>query len=340
MFVVLNQDLQGNPIGSDARLTDIPTGAIRGAGGDCIEVGLVNNMPDAALRPTERQFSKLLASAGGDRTVRLHFFALDGIPRGAEARSYLRANYGNASDLKAAGLDALIVTGCEPCAERLTDEPYWHHLAAIIDWAENNTTTTLWSCLAAHAAVLHADGIMRRRLPEKRFGVFECEVVSDDPIIEGVRSPFQVSHSRWNELPEDELTANGYRILTRSTAGDVDIFIRRRKSLFLFLQGHPEYTAYSLMGEYRRDIGRFLRGEAARYPAMPQGYFDRKTEQRLAAFREKAVGARDPELLEEFLQEGVLRPKPIRRSANPGVPVIRNWLSHIAERKREGAWQS
>ena len=158
MFVVLNQDLQGNPIGGDARLTDIPTGGDPGAqAGDCIEVGLVNNMPDAALRPTERQFSKLLAAAGGDRTVRLHFFALDGIPRGAEARAYLRDElWRRFGDLKAAGLDALIVTGCEP-ARRTPDRRALLARSGRRSSTGRRTTraTTLWSCLAAHAAVLH-----------------------------------------------------------------------------------------------------------------------------------------------------------------------------------------
>ena len=45
-------------------------------------------------------------------------------------------------------------------------------------------------------------------------------------------------------------------------------------SLFLFLQGHPEYEAGTLLREYRRDIARFLRGEREHYPAVPQGYFD------------------------------------------------------------------
>lgn len=340
MFVVLNQDLQGHPISGDGQLGDAGRRTLGASDTGCLEIGLVNNMPDAALRPTERQFSRLLAAAAGRHTVRLHFYSLDSIRRGDEARAYLRTTYGDLAELRSAGLDALIVTGCEPCAPHLSEEPYWQDLAGIVDWAEDNTTTTLWSCLAAHAAVLHMDGVERHRLADKRFGVLDCDVVSDSPLVAGIRSPFRVSHSRWNELRADELTAAGYRILTRSTAGDVDMFARERKSLFLFFQGHPEYTAYSLMGEYRRDVGRYLRGEMARYPATPLGYFDSKTEQRLAAFGEKAAGARDPALLEEFPGSGMLRPRSVRRLTTSGVAVIRNWLSSIATRKGEGAWAS
>ena len=339
MFVVLNQGLQGNPTIGE-RQAEARWRASGGTGAGCLEIGLVNNMPDAALRATERQFSKLLSAAAGEWTLRLHFFGLDTIPRGGEARSYMRSGYGNMADLEAADLDALIVTGCEPHAERLSDEPYWSDLTAIVDWAEENTTSTFWSCLAAHAAVLHSDGVDRHRLAQKQFGVFACETVSDDPILEGTRSPFHVSHSRWNELRENELAAKGFTILTRSAEAGVDMFVRRRKSLFLYLQGHPEYNAHSLMGECRRDVGRFLRGESPRYPAIPSGYFDTRTEQKLAAFSQKAITARDPTLLEDFPGGGVLRPKATRRLAATGIPLVRNWLNHVAARKREGVWTS
>ena len=37
--------------------------------------------------------------------------------------------------------------------------------------------------------------------------------------------------------------------------------------------------------EYLRDMGRFLRGESGERPAMPENYFDRATENRLAELR-------------------------------------------------------
>jgi len=299
---------------------------------------LVNNMPESAVAVTERQFMRLLSEAAADRTVRLHFFSIPGVPRGTPEEPYSRAMYADISELAATRLDALIVTGCEPHAERLSDEPYWESLTAVVDWAERNTASTLWSCLAAHAAVLHLDGIERQRLAEKRFGIFDCERASDDPLLAGLRAPLRISHSRWNELPEAELKAKGYAILTRSEAAGVDIFVKRRRSLFLFFQGHPEYTPYSLMREYRRDVGRYLRGESGRYPNIPCDYFDRRTEEELASFAMKAVAERDPRLLAEFPDDGALRSKLMRRRLVSGVPVISNWLSYVASRKRERAW--
>ena len=46
-------------------------------------------------------------------------------------------------------------------------------------------------------------------------------------------------------------------MLTPCTSdGGVDTFIKQDAGLFIFFQGHPEYEAQTLMGEYRRDISR------------------------------------------------------------------------------------
>ena len=149
--------------------------------------------------------------------------------------------YSDINDLWDSHLDGLIVTGTEPRSPNLMDEPYWGSLTGLMDWAERHTHSAVWSCLAAHAAVLHIDGIVRRPLRDKRFGVFECERVSDHPLTATVPARLQMPHSRWNEIAEDALMTCGYRVLTRSEDAGVDAFVKQRKSLFVFFQGHPEY---------------------------------------------------------------------------------------------------
>ena len=147
-----------------------------------VHVGLVNNMPDAAMRATELQFARLLKEAAGSLDVRLRLFSLRSIPRGELARSRMEGFYADAAFLQAANIDALIITGAEPAAADLRDEPYWAALAHLIDWAEIGTISTLFSCLAAHAAVLHLDGIARRTLPAKLSGIYDSVRVEDDPL--------------------------------------------------------------------------------------------------------------------------------------------------------------
>ena len=54
--------------------------------GNCITIGLVNNMPDAALEATERQFVALIRAAATGCVVRLKLFAMAEVPRGERAR--------------------------------------------------------------------------------------------------------------------------------------------------------------------------------------------------------------------------------------------------------------
>jgi homoserine O-succinyltransferase len=301
----------------------------RGGPRDVIHVGLVNNMPDTAMRSTELQFAGMLKEAAGALDVRLHLFSLADIVRGDLARSRMEGFYADADTLPNAGIDALIVTGAEPKAGDLRDEPYWDAIAHLVDWAEIATISTLFSCLAAHAAVLHLDGIARHRLPGKLSGVFTAQRVGSDPLQTGMADVFPVPHSRYNNLVEAELTDAGYRILSRLSAGGVNSFARDMpgRSLFLFLQGHPEYNADTLGREYLRDTGRFLRRESAVRPAMPQNYFDRATENLLTAL--DAENVTDPQRYAQVVSAAL----PLQTWRSPNVKLFQTWLAMIAAEK-------
>jgi homoserine O-succinyltransferase/O-acetyltransferase len=293
-----------------------------------IEVGFVNNMPDAALESTERQFIGLLAEASGDTEVRVRTFNLPQISRGEMARRRLRADYAEIDRLFDAELDGLIVTGMEPGSGALSQEPYWPNFTDLIEWAKRRTTSAIWSCLAAHAAVLHCDEIHRRKLPHKCFGVFECEKVSDHPLLTGIPTRTLVPHSRWNGLPADALVAADYQILTKSIDVGADMFVKHDFSLFVFLQGHPEYDPMTLLREYRRDVGRYLRGESEFYPETPRSYLDATNTRSLELFRSRALSARNPDLMETFPGIAVRnRVADLWRAS--ALCLYRNWISYL-----------
>ena len=303
-------------------------------GANCVNIGLVNNMPDAALEGTERQFIELLRAATTDAVVCLKLFSIPEIPRAEYSRRELAGRYRDISELWDAHLDGLIVTGAEPLAKNLKDEPYWGTLARIVDWACENTASTVWSCLAAHAAVLHADGIERRRLKEKTFGVFDCEPAADHPMTRDAARGLRVPHSRHNDLPENALASSGYRILTRSAAAGVDMFAKQDKSFHLYFQGHPEYETTTLLREYRRDVGRFLRREREDYPALPQGYFGAEAAAIAAGFRKRAVADRREHLIASFpmrsLEAGL--DCPWRPCA---LGIYEKWIGYLRGRRAE-----
>src|ERR1051325_7290140 len=93
-------------------------------GAATVTIGLVNNMPDAALQATERQFVGLLNAAADGLAVTLRPYAIAEIPRAEWGREYVARNYAPIDELWDSGIDALIVTGTEPRSPNLRDEPY------------------------------------------------------------------------------------------------------------------------------------------------------------------------------------------------------------------------
>ncbi|WP_342736802.1 homoserine O-succinyltransferase [Bradyrhizobium sp. B117] len=291
-----------------------------------LTIGLINNMPDTALKATERQFMKLLQAAAGARRIRFHCFSLPSVKRSPEAKWHVESEYSDLADLRRHRFDGLIVTGAEPVAPELDQEPYWRDLTDLIDWAKLHTRSTIWSCLAAHAAVLHLDRIERRRLPTKCHGVFDCEAVTDDTLIRAAPAPLKVSHSRLNEIAESDLDDAGYRVLTRSAQAGVDVFIRQYASRFVFFQGHPEYDALSLQREYLRDIGRYLAREREIYPHLPVSYFDAATEEKLLRFEKQAKHQRHPALTNEL---PALNLRTDIAAGSAAAVLFRNWLQYL-----------
>jgi len=299
-----------------------------------LTIGLVNNMADAALEATERQFSTLLNAASDGYSVRLLFFTLPGISRSEAGARRIQSQYSSTELLPDANLDGLIVTGREPLSANLADEPYWQSFARVVDWARENAVPTIWSCLAAHAAVQYMDGILRVRNSKKQCGLLECVRISDHALMEGAPRRFRIPHSRWNGLPENELVDCGYNVLTRTANAGVDAFCKYDDGVFLFFQGHPEYEAATLLLEYRRDVGRYLRRESANYPSIPRGCFNRKTTTVLAAFRRRALSDRSENAFQE-LSEMLGQVNMAHSWSATASLLYRNWLDLLSARKEK-----
>ena len=302
-----------------------------------LDIALLNNMPDAALETTEHQFSDLLARAGAGYDVRLRLFSFPELIRGEAARRYVAENYEPIDALWSGEFDGLIVTGAEPRTSSLSDEVYWPSLTRLVDWALDSETPTVWSCLAAHAAVLHLDGVKRSPLRRKLSGVFRCDKTSNDTLLAGLPPSWQIPHSRLNTLDPEQLTRAGYEIMSCSDEAGVDTFLLRRRAVFVFYQGHPEYDAGALFREYRRDVGRYLARILESYPEMPSGYFDDQTARSFEAFRALAERERTRDVLEAFPGREA-RSIPPHRWLDPAVRLYANWLSgFVAERRAAAA---
>jgi len=237
-----------------------------------LKVGLVNNMPDAALVDTDRQFSSLVAESlhgAPFEFVRVHLSSLE---RSPTANAWRNQRSRPADTLEETKLDALIITGAEPKTADLRDEVYWPELTQLIDEALRLELRVLCSCLASHIAVQHLTGLKRRKRPQKLSGVFEFEVRKAHPLASQLGPRLKTPHSRWNTLDARDLTLIGAEILSLS-AEEVDAFTLPQAPRFLCLQGHPEYEPDTLVREFRRDLFRFQSGQLAVCPAPPRGVF-------------------------------------------------------------------
>jgi homoserine O-succinyltransferase len=150
----------------------------------------------------------------------------------------------------------------------------------------------------------------------------------------GLSPRFHVPHSRWNGVRQKDLTERGYSILSRIAGDGIDSFVKQEESLFVFFQGHLEYDSDTLMREYRRDVGRYLKGETNNYPLLPSSYFDRGTEKALTILRNKAAAFRTTHLLAGVVaaMEETKIKDTWQRSA---IRIYRNWLECIRARKSE-----
>jgi homoserine O-succinyltransferase/O-acetyltransferase len=73
MPVLIEIDQHDHHIFARVRDGSAAVKAPQGSRVECLNIGVINNMPDSALIPTERQLFDLLDAASGTLLVRLHF---------------------------------------------------------------------------------------------------------------------------------------------------------------------------------------------------------------------------------------------------------------------------
>ena len=87
---------------------------------------------------------------------------------------------------------------------------FWEPLIEVADWAHQNVTSTLCSCLATHAVLDFRYGQKREKQARKKWGVYRHRVVdSRHPLVADINSGFDVPHSRWNSVHREQFEARG-----------------------------------------------------------------------------------------------------------------------------------
>ena len=295
-----------------------------------LHVGLLNMMPDSALEATERQFFRLVGESNQIAQFYVHPFSLKELIRTPEGQAHIDQYYKSFEQIKAEGLDALIITGANVTSPELSEQPFWQPLIGVIDWAYANVTSTLCSCLATHAVLQFRYQQKRTPLPAKRWGVYSHKVMDQHhPLVAGVNTRFNIPHSRFNEISRTQFEQARLGILAESEEAGVHLAVSEDGFRIVFFQGHPEYDAISLLKEYKREVGRYICGELNNYPPLPENYLTLLSTAILEEYREWVIAARRSGTEPPVFPEDLLVPTLDNTWHDSAEAIISNWIGKV-----------
>ena len=295
-----------------------------------MHIGLLNMMPDAALEATERQFFRLVGVANPIVQFHLHPFTIRGIERGPEALAHIARHYETFETIKELGLDGLIISGANVTHPHLQNEPFWQPLTEVFEWARENVSSTLCSCLATHALIQYGYGIERSPLGFKRWGVYPHRVVDDrHPLVSNINTRFDVPHSRFNAIFREDMERVGLKVLVDSEVAGTHLAVSEDLIRVVFFQGHPEYDTISLLKEFKREVSRYFQGERDDYPPIPEHYFAEEARAYLERFAMDVFAARSAGDEPPAFDEGRILSLIDNTWRDTAKAVFNNWLGLI-----------
>ncbi len=215
-----------------------------------LKVCILNNMP--IKQDTELQLLRMLSNTSLQVDVTF-MNAKTHVSQNTSA-NHLNKFYNTFDEIKDQKFDGLIITGAPVEDIPFEEVDYWEETCEIMDWAEENVTSTLHICWAAQAGFYHYYGINKADLPQKLFGVYEHNVMNRKvPLVRGFDDIFLAPHSRHTETPSKAIhDCKEVTVLAESDKAGVFLAIAENGKK-IFVNGHPEYDRYTLFNEYKRD---------------------------------------------------------------------------------------
>ena len=229
-----------------------------------LEIAIVNLMPTKEV--TETQLLRLLGNT--PLQVEVTFLTMESHASANVSAEHLAAFYRTFRSVKMRKFDGLVVTGAPVENLAFEEVDYWRELAAILEWSRTHVFSSLFICWAAQAALYHFYGIEKRVLEKKVFGVFEHKVLNPrHRLVRGFDDVFKAPHSRHTAIRREDIErCPDLEILAESDEAGVYL-VAGDGGRRIFVTGHAEYDADTLVREYQRDIGRGLSID------VPQHYF-------------------------------------------------------------------
>ena len=228
-----------------------------------LKIAVLNLMP--IKEETEVQLLRLL----GNTPLQVDITLLRPISHDSKntPQEHLEAFYQTFDQIKHLKFDGMIITGAPVEQMDFEKVNYWDELTEIMEWTKTNVTSTFHICWGAQAGLHYHYGVPKHQLSQKKFGVFEHEIVQFEKLLQGLDDVVYIPHSRHSEVTKEEILAcEALKLLLHSEKAGVALVISR-DGRQIFATGHAEYEPKTLEKEYKRDLAKNLPIE------MPDNYY-------------------------------------------------------------------
>ena len=220
-----------------------------------LEIAILNLMP--LKHETEIQLLRALSNT--PLQVNVTFVHIASHVSKNTPASHLNQFYSTFDEIKNKKFDGFVITGAPLDDYAFEEVTYWEEMKEIMEFTKTHVTSTLHICWGALAGMYYHYGVNIRRCAQKRFGIYEHEVIHRKvPLMRGFDDVFLAPHSRHIESSFEEIKAcDKLNVLAESeVAGPLVVIAEEGKQIFL--TGHPEYDRMTLDIEYKRDLGKGL----------------------------------------------------------------------------------
>ncbi|XJZ25898.1 homoserine O-succinyltransferase [Bacillota bacterium Lsc_1132] len=229
-----------------------------------LNILILNLMPEK--EKAETQLLRLLGNT--PLQVNVRFLKTQTYESTNTSKQHLEQFYTTFSEIKKQKFDGMIITGAPVELLEFEQVKYWDELKEIMDWANQNVTSTLHICWGAQAALYYHYGIKKFELERKCSGIYAHRIYEQNEILlRGFDDQFYAPHSRYTDVSIAEITKNEKLKLLAASKEAGALLIASRDRKHVIITGHLEYDADSLAQEYERDINKGLEIH------MPENYF-------------------------------------------------------------------
>lgn len=218
-----------------------------------LEIVILNLMP--LKEDTELQLLRSLSNT--PLQLNITFMCMSSHEAKNTAANHLNKFYQTFADISRNDYDGMIITGAPVEQMEFEEVDYWEELTRIFDWTVDHVTSTIHLCWGAQAALYHHYGIQKREMGYKLFGLYRHKVMNRKiPLVRGFDDVFYAPHSRWTEVPKEEIIKSDDLIILAESKEAGVFLVMSRNGRRIFVMGHPEYDRQTLNNEYHRDLAK------------------------------------------------------------------------------------